>query len=54
MYVARLINRQLLSERAQTFHFTFEIDGEPSFDFQAGQFVSLVEPDARGKLQTRA
>jgi len=54
MYVARLINRHLLSERAQTFHFTFELDGEPSFDFQAGQFVSLVEPDARGKLQTRA
>jgi ferredoxin-NADP reductase len=54
MYAARLINRQLLSERAQTYHFTFAMEDEPAFDFLPGQFVSLVEPDARGKQQTRA
>jgi ferredoxin-NADP reductase len=54
MYGARLIKRELLSERAQTFHFIFELEGESSFDFQPGQFVSFVAPDARGKLQTRA
>jgi len=51
---ARLTAKHLLSERTQTFHFTFDIPELAAFDFTPGQFISLVRPDARGKLQTRA
>ena len=50
---ARLRSRTLLSARTQTFHFSFEVEGAP-FTFEAGQFVSFVAEDARGKSQTRA
>lgn len=54
LYTTRLLEKACLSERAQCFHLTFEIEGVSDFVFIAGQFVSLVAPDALGKQQTRA
>jgi ferredoxin-NADP reductase len=44
----------LISESAQCYHFEFVIDELESFPFTAGQFVSAVAEDSRGKQQTRA
>jgi ferredoxin-NADP reductase len=54
LHTIRLIGKTLLSERAQAFHFTFAVEDVAAFHFDAGQFVSLVATDARGKQQTRA
>jgi ferredoxin-NADP reductase len=53
-HTVRLIEKVLLSESAQCFHLTFEVENMPAFGFDAGQFVSLLAPDARGKMQVRA
>lgn len=54
LYTAHLEQKLLLSERAQCFHLEFSIPELPSFDFVAGQFVSMVADDPNGKQQTRA
>jgi ferredoxin-NADP reductase len=54
LYTARLDHKLLLSERTQCFHFEFSAPELPTFDFVAGQFVSLVAEDSHGKQQTRA
>jgi ferredoxin-NADP reductase len=54
LYTARLDQKLLLSERAQCFHLEFSSPELSSFDFLAGQFVSMVAEDANGKQQTRA
>ncbi len=54
LYTARLERKLCLSESAQCFHFEFVIDELESFPFTAGQFVSAVADDPRGKQQTRA
>jgi len=54
LYTAHLLNKSLLSESAQCYHLEFEVAGEERFDFLAGQFVSTVAMDGRGKQQTRA
>jgi ferredoxin-NADP reductase len=53
-YTARLTRKLVLSEQADCFHLVFAIDELEKFDFQPGQFVSFVAPDAAGKQQTRA
>src|ERR1035437_7677025 len=54
LYTARLEKKDCISEPAQCYHFEFVIDELESFPFTAGQFVSAVAEDAKGKLQTRA
>jgi ferredoxin-NADP reductase len=54
LYTAHLEDKLLLSERAQCYHLEFSIPELDSFDFIAGQFVSLVAEDQKGKQQTRA
>jgi len=54
LHTARLIEKRLLSERAQAFHFVFAVETLSAFEFGPGQFVSLLKADARGKMQTRA
>jgi ferredoxin-NADP reductase len=54
LYTARLERKVCISESAQCFHFEFAIDELESFPFTAGQFVSTVAADPRGKQQTRA
>jgi ferredoxin-NADP reductase len=54
LYTARLTKKFLLSERAQCFHLEFTVDELERFDFAAGQFVSTVATDTKGKQQTRA
>lgn len=54
IYTARLLDKSLLSEPAQCFHLQFEVENETAFQFLAGQFVSILATDARGKHQTRA
>lgn len=44
----------MLSERAQTKHLKFEVEGLSHFPFAAGQFLSMVAPNAEGKQITRA
>ena len=53
-YAARLVQKACISEVAQCYHLEFQIDELPDFPFDAGQFVSAVAPDSRGKSQTRA
>lgn len=53
-YVARLKNKILLSEPAQCYHLEFSVLDLERFDFQPGQFVSMVIDDENGKQQTRA
>lgn len=53
-HTARLLTKVLLSESAQCFHLEFTIDDMERFAFAPGQFVSMVSPDANGKMQTRA
>jgi ferredoxin-NADP reductase len=54
LYTARLTRRLLLSEPAACFHLEFTVEDLERFDFQPGQFASLVALDAAGKQQTRA
>jgi ferredoxin-NADP reductase len=55
LHTARLLNKRLLSERAQCFHLEFGVEGMDRFDFAPGQFVSTVSTDSvTGKVQTRA
>lgn len=54
IYTARLDRKVCISESAQCYHFEFVIDELDSFPFTAGQFVSAVAEDGKGKQQTRA
>jgi ferredoxin-NADP reductase len=54
LYTARLEKKDCISEPAQCYHFEFVLDQLESFPFTAGQFVSAVAEDAKGKMQTRA
>lgn len=54
LYTARLERKECISEQAQCYHFEFVIDELESFSYSAGQFVSAVADDAKGKQQTRA
>ena len=54
IYSGQLLAKTLLSERAQCFHLEFEVEDVDSFEFQAGQFVSMLSTDGNGKQQTRA
>jgi ferredoxin-NADP reductase len=51
LHTARLTRSILLSEKTK--HLEFEVEDLPSFDFQAGQFVSVREPRGE-KFITRA
>ena len=53
-FTARLARKECISETAQCYHFEFVLDEFESFPFTAGQFVSAVAEDAKGKMQTRA
>lgn len=54
LYTARLLNKLLLSERAQCYHLEFEAPELENFSFNSGQFVSMVAVDSASKHQTRA
>ena len=54
LYTARLERKTCISESAQCYHFEFVVDELESFPYAAGQFVSTVAVDSRGKQQTRA
>jgi len=54
LLTARLERKECISEVAQCYHFDFVLDDVESFPFAAGQFVSAVALDSKGKLQTRA
>jgi ferredoxin-NADP reductase len=54
LYSARLERKVCISEIAQCYHFNFVIDELESFPFVAGQFISTVAEDPKGKQQTRA
>ncbi len=54
LHTARLERKLLLSERTQCYHLEFSVDGLEAFPFEAGQFISTVVTDSRGKSQTRA
>jgi ferredoxin-NADP reductase len=54
LLTARLESKECISEVAQCYHFVFVIDELKSFPYTAGQFVSAVALDAKGKMQTRA
>jgi ferredoxin-NADP reductase len=54
MYSARLLEKRLLAEGSQCYHLEFDIPELENFDFEAGQFISMVAEDGRGKSQTRA
>jgi len=54
LLTARLERKECISEVAQCYHFDLVLDDVESFPFAAGQFVSAVALDSKGKLQTRA
>lgn len=54
LQTARLARKDCISEVAQCYHFLFEVEGQHTFHYQPGQFVSAVAPDENGKQQTRA
>ena len=54
MYSARLLEKSLLAESSQCYHLELDIPEAREFDFEAGQFISMVAEDNRGKSQTRA
>ncbi len=54
LYSARLERKVCISEIAQCYHFNFVIDELESFPFVAGQFISTIAEDPKGKQQTRA
>lgn len=53
-FTARLERKECLSESAQCYHLELALDGIADFPFTAGQFISTVATDPRGKEQTRA
>lgn len=53
IYTARLLRTTTLSERAACKHFEFEVPELASFDFAAGQFVSMLAKNGE-KQATRA
>ena len=53
-YTARLAQKACISESSQCYHLEFEIDELAEFNYAAGQFISAVAVDGRGKTQTRA
>lgn len=53
-YRAQLAKKVLLSEREQCFHLEFGGPEVEKFEFEPGQFISLVGVDGNGKQQTRA
>ena len=53
LHTARLLQQEWLSEASETKHLVFGIEDLQSFDFAAGQFISLVAPKD-GKTITRA
>jgi ferredoxin-NADP reductase len=53
LHTARLVHQEWLSEPSETKHLVFSIEDLDSFDFSAGQFISLVAPKD-GKTITRA
>jgi ferredoxin-NADP reductase len=54
LHTARLARKICISEVAQCYHFDFAVEGQESFPFASGQFISAVAPDQNGKQQTRA
>lgn len=52
LLTARLTRSEGLSDRTK--HLEFEVQGQPEFDFAAGQFISVREPRSDGKHITRA
>jgi len=54
LFTARLQQKLVLSESAQSYHLEFSIDELSHFDFVPGQFISCVAVDGKGKMQTRA
>ena len=54
MYSARLLEKRLLAESSQCYHLELDIPELENFAFEAGQFISMVAEDSRGKSQTRA
>ena len=54
MYSARLLEKKLLAESSQCHHLEFDMPELENFAFEAGQFISMVAEDSRGKSQTRA
>lgn len=52
LLTARLTRSEILSDRTK--HLEFEVQGQPKFDFVAGQFISVREPRQDGKPITRA
>lgn len=53
-YRAHLTSKVLLSDPAQCYHLEFSVPELEIFDFQPGQFVSMLAVDGKGKQQTRA
>ena len=53
-YHAKLTKKVLLSGAGQCYHLEFSVPEVEVFDFQPGQFISLLAEDERGKQQTRA
>lgn len=51
---ARLVRKDCISQVAQCYHFDFVIEGQETFPFSPGQFISAVAEDPNGKPQTRA
>jgi ferredoxin-NADP reductase len=51
---ARLVRKECISQVAQCHHFDFVVEGQDSFPFSPGQFISAVAEDPNGKQQTRA
>ncbi len=54
LYTARLEHKECISESSQCYHFNFVIDELDRFPFMAGQFISTIAVDPKGKQQTRA
>ncbi|MES2220313.1 MAG: FAD-dependent oxidoreductase [Acidobacteriota bacterium] len=54
MYSARVLEKRLLAESSQCFHIECDIPELQGFSFEAGQFISMIAEDARGKSHTRA
>jgi ferredoxin-NADP reductase len=54
LYKARLLDTELISERAQCKHLSFSAEEMERFEFKPGQFVSMVAPNEEGKTMTRA
>ena len=49
-----LNSKDCISELSQCYHFVFVLDEMEHFPYAAGQFISAVAEDAKGKMQTRA